>query len=103
MQTVSQEFNNPGSRQGAMDAIAIVGGTGPEGFGLALRLAHAQVTVRIGSRNADRARNASEQVKQRTGSTRVEGFENSEAVRDSKIVIVTVPSDAQIDTLESLR
>ena len=47
--------------------IAVLGGTGPEGFGLALRWAIAGETVIIGSRDAKRAQEAAEKIKQRAG------------------------------------
>jgi NADPH-dependent F420 reductase len=86
-----------------IEPIAIVGGTGPEGLGLALRFAHAGANVRIGSRNLERARAASRTVTAKAGAGRVEGFENSVAIRGAKIVVLTVPPDAQIFILDSLR
>jgi len=48
-------------------AIAVLGGTGPEGFGLALRWARAGEAVIIGSRDAQRAQQAAAKIKQRAG------------------------------------
>ena len=50
--------------------IALFGGTGPEGFGLALRWARAGETVIIGSRDANRARESAEKIKQLAGEQR---------------------------------
>jgi NADPH-dependent F420 reductase len=83
--------------------IAIIGGTGPEGMGLALRFAQAGAAVRIGSRNAERARAAAAQIRETAPSATIDGYENSEAVRDVAIVVLTVPAEAQVSTLESLR
>lgn len=83
--------------------IAIVGGTGPEGLGLALRFARAGANVRIGSRTLERARTASEHVAKTVTGGHVEGFTNAEAVREASVVVLAVPSDAQVETLESLR
>ncbi len=83
--------------------IAIIGGTGPEGMGLALRFALAGATVRIGSRNAERARAAAGRIRDTAPSAAVDGYENSKAVQDAAIVLLTVPAEAQVSTLESLR
>lgn len=78
--------------------VAIVGGTGAEGSGLALRFAKAGMHVRIGSRNAEKA----QATAQRIGGDAT-GHTNADAVRDAGIVIVTVPLSAQVDTLKSIR
>ncbi len=78
--------------------IAIVGGTGPQGRGLALRLAHAGLDVCIGSRDAERARQSAAEL---PGPVR--GDDNAAAVRDADIVIVAVPWDAHEATLTGLR
>lgn len=71
--------------------IAIIGGTGAEGFGLTLRLAHAGHQVTIGSRDADRAAAKAEEAKQLLGSGAVvRGDENAGAAK-AGVVIVTVP------------
>ena len=53
-----------------MPTIAILGGTGAEGFGLALRWARAGESVIIGSRDAGRAREAAAKIQQRLTATR---------------------------------
>jgi 8-hydroxy-5-deazaflavin:NADPH oxidoreductase len=83
--------------------IAIVGGTGPEGMGLARRFAHAGANVRIGSRNLERARAAGRRIAESAPGGTVEGLGNPDAVSLADIVVLTVPPDAQVDTLESLR
>lgn len=83
--------------------IAIVGGTGPEGIGLALRFARAGAHVRIGSRNPERACSTAQRVAEIAGAGKVEGFVNAEAVSEADVVLVTVPPEAQVDTLESIR
>src|ERR1700678_3320492 len=60
--------------------IAILGGTGPAGTGIALRWARAGETIIIGSRDAQRAQEAAERIKQKAGNqARVSGMENSAA------------------------
>ncbi|MEU1655001.1 NADPH-dependent F420 reductase [Streptomyces griseofuscus] len=77
--------------------IGVLGGTGPQGKGLAYRLARAGQKVIIGSRSADRARAAADEL-----GHGVEGADNAEAARRSDIVIVAVPWDGHGDTLKSL-
>jgi NADPH-dependent F420 reductase len=78
--------------------VGVLGGTGPQGKGLAYRLARAGQKVIIGSRAADRARSAAEEL-----GNGVEGADNAETARRSDIVIVAVPWEGHGKTLESLR
>ncbi|MDH6551721.1 NADPH-dependent F420 reductase [Streptomyces sp. SAI-041] len=73
-------------------------GTGPQGKGLAYRLALAGQKVIIGSRAADRAQAAADEL-----GHGVEGADNAETARRSDIVIVAVPWEGHGKTLESLR
>ena len=83
--------------------IAIVGGTGPEGLGLAVRFAMAGHKVIVGSRRIERAQEAAQKVLEKAPGQRVEGLENEPAVRQSDIVVITVPFAGQKETLEGLR
>ena len=84
--------------------VAIVGGTGDEGFGLALRLAAADVPVTIGSRSAERAGDAATRVRAALGGEgSVEAAENGDAVAGADLVFVTVPYAGQADTYRSLK
>ncbi|MGW1914146.1 NADPH-dependent F420 reductase [Streptomyces sp. NPDC002076] len=78
--------------------VGVLGGTGPQGKGLAYRLARAGQKVIIGSRSADRAEAAAQEC-----GHGVEGADNAEAARRSDIVIVAVPWDGHGDTLKALR
>jgi 8-hydroxy-5-deazaflavin:NADPH oxidoreductase len=77
--------------------IAIVSGTGAEGFGLASRFANAGARVIVGSRDAAKAREAARRI------GKAEGKLNADAVREADIVILTVPLVAQIPTLKGLQ
>jgi len=88
--------------------IALVGGTGPEGRGLATRFALAGHHVVIGSRGAERgaeiAAELAESLKTTAPqATTVEGTDNATAVADADLVIVVVPYSAHRVTLEGLR
>jgi NADPH-dependent F420 reductase len=83
--------------------VAVVGGTGAEGSGLALRFAHAGVRVRIGSRDVKKAQDAARRIGEQTKAAEVTGHTNGEAVAAAGIVILTVPLSAQVETLKSIR
>jgi NADPH-dependent F420 reductase len=84
--------------------IAVIGGTGPAGMGLALRWARAGETVIIGSRDAARATQAAETIRQRVGSkAQISGMENSAACGASGLLMLTVPFDAQAALLKQLK
>ncbi|MEV0018931.1 NADPH-dependent F420 reductase [Streptomyces tendae] len=78
--------------------VGVLGGTGPQGKGLAYRLARAGQKVIVGSRAAERAAAAAEEI-----GHGVEGADNAETARRSDVVIVAVPWDGHGKTLESLR
>lgn len=84
--------------------IAIIGGTGKEGFGLALRWAQAGETVIIGSRDAKRAQDAAERIKQRTGaSAKVSGDTNAAACAATDLIVLTVPFEGHAELLTQLK
>ncbi len=78
--------------------VGVLGGTGPQGKGLAYRLARAGQKVIIGSRAADRAEAAAAEL-----GLSIEGADNTECARRSDVVIVAVPWEGHGKTLESLR
>lgn len=83
--------------------IAVLGGTGAEGSGLALRFCHAGRDVRIGSRDEDKARAAAARIAGAAPRGSVEGRLNPAACEGAGVVILTVPVQAQIATLKSVR
>ena len=82
--------------------VAVVGGTGDEGFGLALRWAKAGIEVAIGSRAASRAEEAAGRLRERVPEARVSGAENGDAVAASDLVVVTVPYAGQAEIYRSI-
>lgn len=75
-----------------MTSIAIIGGTGPQGRGLAYRLTLAGHQVILGSRSADRAEAAAAEIAERlTEPTRVSGSDNATAAQKGDMVLVAVP------------
>ena len=85
-------------------SIAVLGGTGKEGKGLAYRWARAGYHVRIGSRTAEKAIAAANEIREMLGDgVSIEGMSNLEAARNSDIAVLTVPYSAHRDTLESVK
>ena len=84
--------------------IAILGGTGPAGTGLALRWARAQESIIIGSRDAQRARDVAAVIRGKVGfGAQVSGMENSAACAAADILMLTVPFDGQAALLKQLK
>ena len=82
--------------------IGIIGGTGPEGKGLAYRFALAAHEVLIGSRSAERGEEAAREIAEHASASNVRGGANLDVARDAEIVILTVPYVAQAETLPPL-
>lgn len=79
--------------------VAIIGGTGAEGQGIALRLAAAGHTVIIGSRDEERAKTAAAGIDEATGrSGAARGLANAAAAGSADVVFLTVPFAAQAET-----
>jgi hypothetical protein len=84
--------------------IAVLGGTGKEGKGLAYRWAQAGYPVIIGSRSVDRAVQAAAQIiEMLDGTPSVVGLPNLDAAAQADIVVLTVPYAAHADTLQSVK
>ena len=83
--------------------LGFIGGTGPEGKGLAYRFALAGHEALIGSRSRERAEAAAREVAERVPDATVRGAENADVTRAADIIVLTVPFDAQADTLPALR
>jgi len=81
--------------------IAILGGTGPQGRGLARRFASAGLTVVIGSRNAGRAAETASSLADATGGA-VTGADNVSAAAAGDLVLVAVPWDGHAELLKEL-
>jgi NADPH-dependent F420 reductase len=84
-------------------SICVVGGTGAEGGGLALRWAHAGHRVTIGSRDAAKAADAARELNTILGAEHVTGTDSATGVAAAEIVVLTVPFAAQIPTVTGLK
>lgn len=83
--------------------IAVIGGTGREGYGLALGWARAGQEVIIGSRVMERAVNAAEAINRAAGRAAATGMLNREAAASGEIVVLTVPYAAHEATLKDIQ
>ena len=85
-----------------MAVIAIVGGTGPEGRGLALRFAMAGHRVILGSRDSARAAAAAQELLELRGGISVSGAVNAEAAEEAEWVVFSVPYDGLSAIVETM-
>ena len=84
--------------------IAVLGGTGPEGLGLALRLVQAGETVTIGSRDAKRAQDAASRIREKVGAhAQVFGKENIDACAAADLVLLTIPFEGHAALLKQIK
>jgi NADPH-dependent F420 reductase len=89
--------------------IAIVGGTGPEGLGLAMRWAQSGETVMVGSRDAQRAADSANKLRNQVSgaagvvAAHLSGTDNKSACQAADIVVLTVPFEAHAETLKQLK
>lgn len=87
-----------------MRKIAILGGTGDQGYGLALRWAKAGQHIIIGSRQAPKAEDAAKRVLETLGSGyTVEGRANPDAAAAADVTVLTVPFAGSADIVKSVR
>lgn len=82
--------------------IAVLGGTGDLGWGLALQLAKAGHHVIIGSRAAEKAENAVVELKKIAPDANARGAANPDAAAAAELIILTVPFGSKQPTLESI-
>src|SRR5258708_1150376 len=88
---------------GSLPTVGILGGTGKEGSGLALRWARNGYPLIIGSRSPERAAQAAQELRDKVPGANVRGAGNAEAARDGEIVVLTVPYEAQMSTLADVK
>ena len=83
--------------------IAILGGTGDLGTGLAIRWSRAGHQIVIGSRTLEKAEAAVAALKEKSPDTPAQAMANSDAAAAGEIVVLTVPAEHQLSTLEALK
>jgi NADPH-dependent F420 reductase len=82
--------------------IAVIGGTGPQGRGLAYRFALAGNEVIVGSRDATRAQEKAEEIVGRAAAGSVSGMTNTDAAAKAEVVVLAVPWDGHAELVSSL-
>ena len=82
--------------------IAVIGGTGDQGFGLVLRWAKAGEKVIIGSRQQQKAEDAAKRANGILGGDFVSGMENPKAAAAADIIVMSVPFAAHVDMIKSV-
>jgi NADPH-dependent F420 reductase len=85
------------------EKVAIIGGTGDLGFGLAQRWAKAGVSLIIGSREAAKADEAAGRIRASIVEANITGAANADAAAQASIVVLTVPFAAQATTLNGIK
>ena len=85
------------------NTVAILGGTGDQGLGLALRFAKAGRPVVIGSRKAERAVEAADEIRAAVPGCDVSGFANEDACQKGDIVILSVPFEHFASTVKGIK
>jgi NADPH-dependent F420 reductase len=83
--------------------LALVGGTGKIGPGLAMRWAQAGYRVIIGSRQAEKAQGVADELNEKLGIESIQGMQNSDAVENADIAVLTVKQDGHEATVKSLK
>jgi hypothetical protein len=87
-----------------MKTIAIIGGTGDLGYGLALRWAKAGLKIIIGSRKEEKALKAAEEIKKVLGNhVDVEGRDNQQAAEEAQIIVLSVPFQFLVPTMREIK
>ena len=87
----------------ADETIAILGGTGDLGTGLAIRWSKAGYKIVIGSRTLTKAQAAVADLEKISPTTPAAAMENADAAAEGDIVVLTVPAEHQISTLETVK
>jgi 8-hydroxy-5-deazaflavin:NADPH oxidoreductase len=82
--------------------IAVIGGTGPQGKGLAYRFARHGHAVVLGSRSAERAEAAATEIRERVPDGQVSGAGNADAAADAEVVVLAVPYDGHDELVDDL-
>ncbi|GAA2576434.1 NADPH-dependent F420 reductase [Dactylosporangium fulvum] len=86
----------------SLTRIAVIGGTGPQGRGLAYRLAHAGHAIVLGSRDAARAEAAAAELRQQLDGAEISGASNLDAAASAPVVLLAVPYDGHTELVTSL-
>jgi NADPH-dependent F420 reductase len=82
--------------------VGVLGGTGAQGKGLALRWAQAGISVIVGSRAAERAEASAQEYREATGVEHVRGADNATCAAEADVVLAAIPWESHAETLRGL-
>jgi 8-hydroxy-5-deazaflavin:NADPH oxidoreductase len=99
----SQTDRTPATSEIMLLTVAVIGGTGKEGSGLALRWANSGYRVFIGSRDAEKAQRVATELNEMLGDNYITGMSNAEAASSADLIVLSVPYSAHRPTLESIQ
>ena len=85
------------------EVIAIIGGTGAEGSGFAMRWAQAGLDVVIGSRSSQKGERVAAELREKLGDVKLRGTSNLEAARMADLVVLSVPYESQEFIIASIK
>ncbi len=86
----------------SLGVVAVIGGTGAEGSGFAMRWARAGIDVVIGSRSAEKGAKVAAELRAQLGDVKLRGTSNLEAAQMADVVVLSVPYESQAQILESI-
>ncbi len=87
----------------SLGVIAVIGGTGSEGSGFAMRWARAGLDVVIGSRSSEKGQRVAAELRQKLGDVNLRGASNLEAAQMADVVVLSVPYESQEAIIESIK
>lgn len=96
-------FSREGKQMSVTHRITVIGGTGPQGKGLAYRFANAGHSVTLGSRSSERAEAAATEITARLDGGTVAGAANQDALLDADVVILAVPYQGHAALVDGIR
>ncbi len=82
--------------------IGLIGGTGPQGRGIALRFAKSGIPVIIGSRREEKGKKIAQELNEKLNTTIIEGTSNEKIFDQAKYIFLTVPFEHAAETLKGL-
>jgi len=87
----------------SLGVVAVIGGTGAEGSGFAMRWARAGLDVVIGSRSAEKGARVAAALKEKLGDVKLRGTSNLEAAKMADVVVLSVPYESQAAILDDIK
>jgi len=87
----------------SLGVVAVIGGTGSEGSGFAMRWARAGLDVVIGSRSSEKGQRVAAELREKLGDVKLRGTSNLEAAQMADVVVLSVPYESQEAIIESIK